>query len=315
MSQRSFESINYMLRPNKNVERKLIARTLLRLDPTFAVRDYRYIGLGSMWFTDFVLMHKVVGISDLVTIERQISRSKRVAFNKPFGCIDVVMGTAGEKLGEVLNEKRGLVWLDYDGPLRSATSGDLETAVGALSSGSLVLVSVNAKVEQLSNNKIDDETVSQERYLAEISDVEVTAEMAKRLTRVDFPELVADLIHDRLRAAVLASKPGCEYSPIWTFQYADDAVMVTVGGMIADQADTERLASCRLSELPFLSAAKPFEIALPILTEKEKRSLDRLMPAAARINAKSLEFELKDAEIEAYRTFYLDYPIFNEMAA
>lgn len=315
MSQRSFESINYMLRPNKNVERKLIARSLLRLDPTFSVRDYRYVGLGSMWFTDFVLMHKVVGISDLVTIEKQISRAKRVAFNKPFGCIDVVMGAAGEKLGQVLNEKRGLVWLDYDGPLKSATSGDLETAVGALSSGSLILVSVNAKVEQLNNNKVDDETVTPERYLAAVADIEVTAEMSKRLTRVDFPELVAELIHDRLRAAVLAYKPGCEYKPIWTFEYADDAVMITVGGMIADQVDAERLASCRLSEIPFLSSAKPFEIALPILTEKEKRSLDRLMPTTARIKASSLEFELKDAEIEAYRTFYLDYPVFNEMAA
>ena len=47
MSQRSFESINYMLRPNKNVERKLIARSLLRIGQRFPIRDYRYVGFGS----------------------------------------------------------------------------------------------------------------------------------------------------------------------------------------------------------------------------------------------------------------------------
>jgi hypothetical protein len=108
-----------------------------------------------MWFTDFELMHKVVGISDMVTIERVVSRAKRVEFNKPFACISVRMGEASDALGEVLDGKRTVIWLDYDGALEDAVSGDIETAVGAAVPGSLLLVSINAMVDQLKGHLRD----------------------------------------------------------------------------------------------------------------------------------------------------------------
>jgi hypothetical protein len=314
---RSFETINYMLRPNKNVERKLIAKTLGRLQAAFDVRSYRYVGFGSMWFTDFVLMHRVVGISDMVTIEKEASRAKRVEFNKPYACIDVRMEKAATALGDVLEGKHSVTWLDYDGPLKNALSGDLETAVGAMLSGSMILVSVNAMVEQLRGHQLaeGEPILSEVEYLAEICDSQAVKAEEPRLTRNDFPKLVAELLHDRLKAATLSMKPGCEYRPVWTFEYADDATMVTVGGMVADVTDQAKLAECKLDELPFASPEEMFQIELPILTEKEKRALDKLLPSMTAIDAKKLEFELRPAELEAYVRFYLEYPVFNEMAA
>lgn len=315
MTRRSFESINYMLRPNKNVERKLIAATLSALKRSFPISDYRYVGFGSMWFSDFVLMHKVIGISDMVTIESQVSRAKRVEFNKPFGCIKVRMEKAATALGDVLDEGKSIVWLDYDGPLKNATTGDLETAVGAMTSSSMILVSVNAVVDQLKNQKRDEENLTPAQYLAEICDNQSLEAEADRLTRNDFPTLVAELLHARLKAAVLASKPGCEYAPIWTFRYADDAEMVTVGGMIVDADDEAKLNECDLDSLPFVTPDRLFDIELPILTEKEKRALDKLLPSDVPLDPKTLEFELKPSEVAAYQAFYREYPIFNEMAA
>lgn len=314
---RSFETINYMLRPNKNVERKLIAKTLSRLQGTFDLPSYRYVGFGSMWFTDFVLMHRIVGISDMVTIEHEASRAKRVEFNKPYACIDVRMEAAATALGEVLEGKPTLTWLDYDGVLKNALTGDLETAVGAMVSGSMILVSVNAMVDQLRGHRLaeDEPPLSEIEYLANICESEAIKAEEARLTRVDFPKLVAELLHERLKAATLTSKPGCEYQPIWTFEYADDATMVTVGGMIADVDDQKKLADCNLGDLPFTSPEEVFRIELPILTEKEKRALDKLLPSATAINAKKLDFELRPSELEAYVKFYLEYPVFNEMAA
>lgn len=315
MTRRSFESINYMLRPNKNVERKLIASTLSALKKQFSISTYRYVGFGSMWFSDFVLMHKVLGISDMVTIEGQVSRRKRVEFNKPFACIKVRMEQAATALGEVLDDTPSIVWLDYDGPLKNAMTGDLETAVGAMTSGSTILVSVNAVVEQLKNQKRDDEDLTPAQFLADICDDQGLLTKAERLTRNDFPSLVAEILHARLKAAVLASKPNCEYAPIWTFRYADDAEMVTVGGMIVDEEDTARLDACSLGDLAFLSPDTLFDIQLPVLTEKEKRALDKLLPSAAALDPNGLEFELRPAEVAAYQAFYLEYPVFNEMAA
>lgn len=317
MSRRSFEAINYMLRPNKNVERKLIVSSLQHMRAVFPIPEYRYVGFGSMWFPDFVLMHKVLGISDMVTIERQTSRRKRVEFNKPFACIDVRMEEAATALGEILDEKPSIVWLDYDGPLKNATSGDLETAVGGMSSGSMLLVTVNGLVEQLKGHSREDgeDELSPAEYLADICDNPELVRQGARLTRNDFPGLVRELLHDRIKAAVLSIKPGCEYVPIWAFRYADDAEMVTVGGMIANEADQAKLAACGLNGIGYLQRDALFDIDLPILTEKEKRALDRLLPCATNLDHKALDFELRPTEVEAYQRFYLEYPVFNEMAA
>jgi len=315
MSRRSFEAINYMLRPNKNVERKLILATLRKLQAQFDIANYRYVGLGSMWFSDFVLMHKSLGIDDMVTIEGQKSREKRVEFNKPFACIAVRMEDASTALGEVVDTKPCVVWLDYDGPLKNAMTGDLETAVGGMSSGSMLLVTVNAKVEQLKNNKIGGEELSPEDFLANICDDSGLVAQKHRLTRNEFPALAAEILHQRIKSSVLEKKPGCEYIPIWAYRYADDADMVTVGGMVADAADRARFDTSDVAALSCVTGTSLFDIALPILTEKEKRALDKLLPSVAALDPAALEFELRPSEVEAYQRFYLEYPVFNEMAA
>jgi hypothetical protein len=315
MKKRSFEAINYMLRPNKNVERKLIVATLKKLQSQFDIPNYRYVGFGSMWFSDFVLVHRVLNICDLVTIENQKSREKRVEFNKPFACIDVRMEDAATALGEVLDEKPSVVWLDYDGPLKNAMTGDLETAIGAMSSGSMLLVSVNATVEQLKNQKLKGEEASAEAYLTNICDDEGLLKSVNQLTRNDFPLLVAKILHDRIKSAVLDKKPGCEYIPIWSYRYADDAIMITVGGMIANDTDRAKFQASGAAGLSVVTGLTIFDIELPILTEKEKRALDKLLPSAADLDPKKLEFELRPGEVAAYQRFYLEYPIFGELAA
>jgi hypothetical protein len=304
-----------MLRPNKNVERKLIASSLVHLKHKFPITDYRYVGFGSMWFTDFILMHRVVGISDMVSIEIEKSREKRVEFNKPFGCISVKMGEAASHLGDVLEQKKSLVWLDYDGGLKNALTGDIETAVGAMESGSIILVSVNAMAEQLKGNFLDEVELPPIDYLRAICDSDLTGIDSKRLTRNDFPILVSQILTDRIKAATLAHKPGCEFFPIWNFLYADDAQMITVGGMIADRQDEATLHASGLDKFSFFNSVSPFEISVPILTDKEKKALDKLLPSTADIKPKVLDFELRPKEILAYQKFYLEYPVFNETVA
>lgn len=315
MSSRSFEQINYLLRPNKNVERKLIAKTLLHLQRGFPIDDYRYVGFGSMWFGDFTLMHKVVGISDLVTIEAVLSRRKRVEFNRPYRCVHVAMGMAADVLVDHLLDKPTVTWLDYDGPLADALSGDVEIAVGAMRPGSLLLASVNANADQLSHRLKEDRPLTPMEYLVAISDDAGLARRPEMLARNRFPALALDILHDRLTSAVLEGKPGCRYAPIWTFSYADQVEMVTAGGMIVDEVQAVTLEECGLSALDYASGRTPFRIQLPMLTEREKRELDRRLPQAAALDPAELPFELKPSELEDYRRFYREYPIFSEVGA
>lgn len=303
-----------MLRPNKNVERKLIVASIQSMRARFDFKGYRYVGLGSMWFVDFVLMHKVVGIDDMVTIEREKSRAKRVEFNKPFACIMPRMQEAGDALGEVLPGKKSLTWLDYDGALKQALDGDLELAIGSMEPGSVIFVSVNARVEQLAGNVREGETLEPVDYLSAITDTDMSLQAA-RLTRNDFPDLVRELLQQTMASAALSLSPGRRYVPLWAFSYADDAEMVTVGGMLVDDAVQVQLDAAIADGIDYSTPDALFRIEVPVLTDKEKRALDRLLPSAGPLSVNALDFELRQREVDAYQAFYLQYPMFNELAS
>jgi hypothetical protein len=125
---RSFEKLNYSIRPNKNVERKLIVKLLATIGASgeFDIKDYRYIGLGSIWFTDFSLFHRVLGIDDMISIEKEASREQRLRFNKPFECIKLILREYSEAFVDLDWEKRSIVWLDFDDVLKAALFDDLK---------------------------------------------------------------------------------------------------------------------------------------------------------------------------------------------
>src|SRR5262249_18751827 len=87
----SFERVDYSIRTNKNIERKLVFDRLRTLDAALHFSTYRYMGLGSMWFVDFVLAHRALRINELWSLEE--SNADRAEFNKPYDCIRIIPGT------------------------------------------------------------------------------------------------------------------------------------------------------------------------------------------------------------------------------
>ena len=80
----------------------------------------RYIGLGSVYFTDFILMHKQMGLTDLVSIEIVSDKEvkKRFEANKPFDCVDLRFGHTNQEFRGLTRrqaDRHNLIWLDYDG--------------------------------------------------------------------------------------------------------------------------------------------------------------------------------------------------------
>ena len=53
---KSYESVNYVLRPAKNIERKMFCEAFRRLAEFGRVDSYRYVGFGSTFFSDFSLV-------------------------------------------------------------------------------------------------------------------------------------------------------------------------------------------------------------------------------------------------------------------
>ena len=89
---RNDELMNYLFRPAKNIERKMLCEALSRLSVISDVKHYQYVGFGSVYFADFSLFHKQLGIQKLISIECDEDMETRVRFNQPYSCIDDKVG-------------------------------------------------------------------------------------------------------------------------------------------------------------------------------------------------------------------------------
>ncbi len=69
----SYMQINYSLRPAKSVERKMLCEAIKRLAVFDKIESYKYVGFGSAYFSDFSLIHRSLGIEDMLSIEKDIN--------------------------------------------------------------------------------------------------------------------------------------------------------------------------------------------------------------------------------------------------
>ena len=99
----SFDSVNYSLRPSKCVQRGIVFEGLRLLSDAMELKNAVYIGLGSIWFTDFIIAHKALGIDDMISMEANEVGFRRAKFNKVYRSICVLEGSSNEKLPEILD--------------------------------------------------------------------------------------------------------------------------------------------------------------------------------------------------------------------
>jgi len=312
----SFDAINYSLRPNKNVERKLVFTGLRELDRRVDLSGHRYIGLGSLWFVDFVLAHKSLGIADMVSIENTQIGHRRAQFNQPLSCIRVLPGEASAVLPEIdYEDKPALIWLDYDSGIGGPVLRDIANVLPRLLPGSVFVVTVSAKKNDLPTQDAAENELTPEQALREIAgDLVPPALPAKRFQKNEYPRLVAEIVSNQFRSTWLRTgRPG-SWIELFDIVYSDTTPMVTLGGFVAS-AETEAPVQ-QLVATPKWPGRPPEPISLPPLTLKEKIALDRLMPTAAVPTQKQvaqLGFDLKQDQIAAYHRHYRDYPIFGEV--
>lgn len=314
----SYDLLNYATRPNKSVERKMIVEALQGLAGAFPVADYRYIGFGSMWFSDFILVHRVLRISDMVSIEQDDSRTDRANFNRPFKCVRVVMGSSSRVLPTLgWADGRTICWLDYDGGLEASMLGDIDLVCRFAHSGSVVLATVNAHQGTLERS--GEQTSPGERSKAR---AEVLAEIAggafpstiTQITAANAPTVIAETLLNQMIHSTRQSGRPMTFVPLMNFVYSDGAPMATAGGIILDDADATAFRALKLaSRFRYLTGTQQFKIDVPHLTAREKLVLDQLLPHTKSPTVRELGFTLPKSKIDAYRDLYRFYPFFGEL--
>lgn len=344
----SFEAINYNLRPNKCIERKMMSVALSRLTFIADLDTYRYIGFGSPYFADFVLFHKNLGIKELISIEKEEKKRSRFDFNVPYSGIKMHYGESYTLIPNLeLSKYRSIVWLDYDDQLSAYMFSDIKTFFLEAVPGSFFIVSVNVEPDKLPylKNDEDDSNIEQdslnafgskEKYSMAQKEFRLN-KLIERLGKLRIPdefmhlnlnssnmrnvayELIRRQIDDALLIRNGNNRDKVEFKQVFNFFYKDGASILTLGGILLDESQKDSVEKMAFTKLPFYSNGdKSIRINSPNLTFREIKALDRLLPSTLETiggrftNDELNKIPLNMADIKHYAEVYLYYPTFTD---
>jgi len=335
---RSYERINYSLRPAKQIERKMIFEACKRLESYALLPAYRYVGFGSIFFSDFSLVHRQLNISKMVSIEKDEKNKERFEFNRPFKCIDLQFGKSSTVLPTLDWSDRTILWLDYDGPLDASVIADVESFCVSASSGSVLIVTVNAipplaplpnKSPIGSDNEDDLGSIATKDTQFDFLRERLSEDVGKNhvphdTERSDFAgwnyaALMRRIIHSTVEDAIrrrnreLNGYAILNWNPTFSFDYSDGCNMTTFGGVLSSKGEQKHYESGSFSDFDFYQSScdKSFRIKVPILTAKELRVLDSMLPDFD--NEGVSGDGIRSADIAAYAKIYRYFPNFAEI--
>lgn len=312
----SFDAVNYAIRPNKAVERKIVFSGLVQLSRIFDLSAYQYLGLGSLWFIDFILAHKVLGIESMTSIEQDAIGYERCEFNRPLGCISVIHGESTLVIPTLdLANRPCIAWFDYDSSIDGPVLLDIKMLAAKCAPGSVVIVTINAKLDDLPRKDETDASITAETSLRRIAgDLVPTPLPPKALQRSNYPKLLCEIVVNQFQDATVNSGRPESFVKLFDLAYSDGTPMITVGGIVAAADKVEEIR--RVVDSPAWEGIVPKTIAIPPLTAKEKMALDRMMPTPTSPTDAQMEqigFKLKREQIDAYHKHYRHYPMFGEI--
>lgn len=314
----SYRKVDYRVRPAKSIERKMLAEMLRRLSEFARLDSYRYIGFGSLYFSDFTLFHRLLGFNSMISIEGTTDPTirRRFDFNAPYRYVKMKYGLSTNVLAALKWDERTVMWLDYDGSLDTTVLHDLETAFKNAKAGSAIFVSVNAmppSVEDEDGNKLSVIDALKFRVGADMVPIDIKAsDFSGWNTARIYHKIITNHIEDVLQKVngVLPDASKRIYKQIANFQYEDNAKMLTVGGVIFESDQEPTFNRCAFSSLPFVcSGGDPYRIDPPLLTFKELRRIDALIPLES---TDYCQLPIAQSDIDRYVKIYRYFPHFAE---
>lgn len=310
----SFDSINYSLRPSKHIERALIFDGVRMLQKDFDCSDQIYVGFGSIWFVDFQLAHRALGIKDMRSIEADEVGYSRALFNRPFKTIEVSNQPSGEALpllfdDEAINKRPWLIWLDYDCALNEEIIDDARSIIERAPPNSIYLLTFSATPQAYGkpNQRVE--------RLRQLLGGIVPDGMAKETCSAEnLAETLASLTTDFLvSVATAAARPG-GFRPAFNVVYTDSVTMVTVGGVLPAHGAVPAIKAT-IGHPKWPGNVKG-RIEAPHLTLREAAILQSQLPRKTKLSRKAINrlgFDLREEQIASFEKYYLHYPSFAQI--
>jgi hypothetical protein len=275
----------------------------------FPIRDYQYTGFGSFYFVDFILFHKLLGIRDMLSLERDTRIEKRVKYNRPFACIKLEMKSSTVVIPALSQDKKHILWLDYDSVLSATHIADARLAGTYLTPGSLLLTTVDVEPP---GDEQDGPKEWKQHFHDEAGELALSLGKDEDFAESRLVGVNIKLLLSAIRAGIVGRE--VEFSPLFNFLYADGHQMLTIGGMITTDTERRQLRASKLETTEYVRTSfskKPFLIYVPRVTRKERLHLDPRMPCRKKWRPK--RFEMPSKDVDAYRQIFPFLPAYAEL--
>jgi hypothetical protein len=320
----SYRKIHYLLRPAKNVQRKMLCEAFQKLGREKTLREYRYVGFGSMYYGDFILFHKHLGFQHMSSIEHE-KGAERAEYNKPYNCVVVLAGKANSKLAEInWKERPAIVWLDYDYGLEKEVLHDVAQVAANVVSNSILIVTLDATEKAAADLRdeedveydFDVETFNKAPLISQLN-LKCGTELSEEtdLRNDGLATHYRKLINERIAGTVNSTRtdlPKLQYHQLFNFRYSDGRQMMTVGGIFSplDADGKSNISHFGFKDLDFVQLDDAsFEIEAPKLTLREIRDLNRALPCA---DLRTIPVPIPDGDKQLYERIYRYFPTFTE---
>ncbi len=333
----SGDSLPYHLRPHKAVDRRLFLDLLCRYERWKPLADSIYLSMGAYPLEDHKLIHRILGITRLISFDFNEKVVARQKFNKPVEtcfCLKIKSGDLIGGLSSTLEElnldaRNGLVfWLDYTS---AGQLGDqireFQALLGVLGAGDVVRVTVNAHPPSLYSAPIEpaDDPVKAraaarmarlERLKERIGEFLPSRTRATDMTDEGLPTVLAEAFEMAVSKAFPGGK-GNTFQPLSIVRYADGQQMLSITGAVVhreeDQAIWDKL---QMDRWAFASRTWTtiHKLVVPDLTLQERLFLEKgILSKKPEDLIRELGFD-RAAEIsmkeflESYKNYYRFYP-------
>ena len=324
---RSFEYVNYMFRPKKQIERKIIIEILQELKKEIPLSKYLYIGFGSIYYYDFILFHKILNMNNLLSIDDK-STKKRFEFNRPYDFISFENKISTNFLSEYDWKQNSALWLDYDNKLKDIVLSDIKIITKNCKKKDFLIITLNAYCEKSWSKRKQ----ARENFYREFGTyVSQKCKDKKYYTPKNFPLLLQDVIINYLMT--MSEYGDIKFYKLFSFRYQDRSPMFTIGGIFDDNEElwnkdwgnkfistTEEIKDINV---PTLTYCEKFYIDSHI--EKLKRKIKKIESKNKESDCslteeemteminKTLPFELGSIyDLKNYIEFYRYYPQYYE---
>lgn len=330
----SYRKINYALRPAKNIERKMLLEAFRKLSFIDELSNYRYIGFGSTYFTDFELFHKELNIKNMISIEKDEGSRLRFEFNRPYSHIDIKFGKSNDILPTLKYDSKDIIWLDYDGKLNKNILDDIDTVLSNINMGSIFLLSINVELYMSlceEDRKEPSKLIEKQKEFLKKNNEEtkLNIDISKSLEpsnnifkKWNFSKECQNIINEQIAKTIQdrnhTTENTIEYKQLFNFHYNDGAKMLTIGGIISDDDFDETISKCKFEELFFTKATNDsFLIDTPNLTYREIKYLNKYISLdidkiPKDSSNRKIDSIVPKSDIEKFHKIYRYFPTFTE---